>query len=183
MNSWRKNCHNDNNTAKVALYFYNGTYLVSVYLSCWANTKRDLASLSPVYRTDDALLSAKLLLYYYLQFLFECPTFQVQVYRILERISAVTKPYVLLAITINVKAHQPQSHPLEILREGTSHYLCWQSNISTSFAIKHTHPFNGPFSGTTRVRRYQKGFYWSKRQWVPAASAGPYASLHLAPDR
>ena len=21
----------------------------------------------------------------------------------------------------------------------------------------HTHPFNGPFSGTTRVRRYQKG--------------------------
>ena len=137
----------------------------------------------PAYRTDDALLSAKLLLYYYLQFLFECPTFQVQVYRILERIWAVTKPYVLLAITINVKAHQPQSHPLEILREGTSHYLCWQSNISTSFAIKHTHPFNGPFSGTTRVRRYQKGFYWSKRQWVPAASAGPYASLHLAPDR
>ena len=52
----------------------------------------------------------------------------------------------------------------------------------------HTHPFNGPFSGTTRVSRYQKGknqsgFYWSKRQWVAAASAGPYASLHLAPDR
>ena len=22
---------------------------------------------------------------------------------------------------------------------------------------KHTHPFNGPFSGTTRVGRYQKG--------------------------
>ena len=52
----------------------------------------------------------------------------------------------------------------------------------------HTHPFNGPFSGTTRVGRYQKGkkqsgFYWSKRQWVAMASAGPYASLHLAPDR
>jgi len=50
----------------------------------------------------------------------------------------------------------------------------------------HTHPFNGPFSGTTRVSRYQKGktgFYWSKRQWVAVASAGPYASLHLAPDR
>ena len=50
-----------------------------------------------------------------------------------------------------------------------------------------THPFNGPLSRTTRVSRYQKvnqsGFYWSKRQWVAVASAGPYASLHLAPDR
>jgi len=27
------------------------------------------------------------------------------------------------------------------------------------------------------------GFYWSKRQWVAVASAGPYASLYLAPDR
>ena len=25
------------------------------------------------------------------------------------------------------------------------------------FACTHTHPFNGPFSGTTRVSRYQKG--------------------------
>jgi len=52
----------------------------------------------------------------------------------------------------------------------------------------HTHPFNGPLSGTTHVSRYQKGknqsgFYWSKRQWVAVASAGPHASLHLAPDR
>ena len=29
----------------------------------------------------------------------------------------------------------------------------------------------------------QPGFYWSKRQWVEVASAGPYASLHLAPYR
>ena len=29
----------------------------------------------------------------------------------------------------------------------------------------------------------QSGFYWSKRQWVAVASAGPYASLHLVPDR
>ena len=29
----------------------------------------------------------------------------------------------------------------------------------------------------------QSGFYWSKRQWVAVAPAGPYASLHLAPDR
>ena len=51
----------------------------------------------------------------------------------------------------------------------------------------HTHPFNGSLSKTTWVSRYQKGknqsgFYWSKRQWVAVASAGPYASLHLAPD-
>jgi len=45
------------------------------------------------------------------------------------------------------------------------------------------HPFNGPFSGTTQVSQYQKGFYWSKRHWVAVASAGPYASMHLAPDR
>jgi len=38
--------------------------------------------------------------------------------------------------------------------------------------------------GLPWVSRYQKsGFYWSKRQWVAVASAGPYASLHCAPDR
>jgi len=32
------------------------------------------------------------------------------------------------------------------------------TNISQSFTHNtHTHPFNGPFSGTTRVSRYQKG--------------------------
>ena len=50
-------------------------------------------------------------------------------------------------------------------------------------------PFNGLFSRTTWVSRYQKGTTnldftgASKRQWVAVASAGPYASLHLAPDR
>ena len=29
----------------------------------------------------------------------------------------------------------------------------------------------------------QSGFYWIQRQWVAVASAGPYASLHLAPDK
>ena len=28
----------------------------------------------------------------------------------------------------------------------------------------------------------QSGLYWSKRQWVAVASAGPYASLHLQID-
>jgi len=40
-------------------------------------------------------------------------------------------------------------------------------------------------SGITWVSWYQNqsGFYWSKSQWVTVASAGPYANLHLAPDR
>jgi len=51
----------------------------------------------------------------------------------------------------------------------------------------HTHPFNSPLSGTTQVSRYQKGktnldFTEAKRQWVAVASAGRYASMHLAPD-
>jgi len=37
------------------------------------------------------------------------------------------------------------------------------------------------WAGTRKVN--QTGFYWSKRQWVAVASAGPYASLHLAPGR
>jgi len=48
----------------------------------------------------------------------------------------------------------------------------------------HTHTFNSPFSGTTRVNWYQKGktnldfteARDSEWQW-------PYAGLHLAPDR
>jgi len=39
-----------------------------------------------------------------------------------------------------------------------------------------THPFNG----TTRLSRYQKG---KTNLDFTEASAGPYASLHLAPDR
>ena len=34
-----------------------------------------------------------------------------------------------------------------------------------------------------RERLNQSGFYWNKRLWVALASAGPYASLHLAPGR
>jgi len=52
----------------------------------------------------------------------------------------------------------------------------------------HTHPFNGPFSMTTRASRYQKGktnldfteARDSEWQWH---QLGPYASLHLAADR
>ena len=61
--------------------------------------------------------------------------------------------------------------------------------ISTSSCLlQHTHthlmalcPGLPGWAGTRKVN--QSGFYWSKRQWVAVASAGPYASLHLAPDR
>ena len=37
------------------------------------------------------------------------------------------------------------------------------------------------WAGTRKVN--QSWFYWSKRQWVAVASAGPYANLHIAPDK
>jgi len=46
----------------------------------------------------------------------------------------------------------------------------------------HTHPFNGRLSRTTRVSRYQEGK--TNLNFAEAVtSPGPYASLHLAPDR
>jgi len=35
-------------------------------------------------------------------------------------------------------------------------------------------------AGTRKVKPIS--IYWSKRQWVAVASAGPYANLHLDPD-
>ena len=56
---------------------------------------------------------------------------------------------------------------------------------STVIAHRHTHPFNGPLSATTRVSRYQKGktnldfteARDSEWQWHQLGQ------LHLAPDR
>ena len=52
----------------------------------------------------------------------------------------------------------------------------------------HTHTFNGPFSRTTRVGRYQKGKtnldFTEARETVSGSGISwAYASLHLAPDR
>ena len=68
-------------------------------------------------------------------------------------------------------------------------WLFWTVSSSYEVGIKSTHThirlsFNDPLSGTTRVSRYQKG----KTTWIllkqeTMASAGPYASLHLAQDR
>ena len=51
----------------------------------------------------------------------------------------------------------------------------------------HTHTFKNYLSRTAQVSRYEKGKtnpdITEARQWVAVASAGPYASLQLAPDR
>jgi len=79
------------------------------------------------------------------------------------------------------------------LHNAVAEHLC-QSWI-TNWDMQHTdkdckyvtnmHPFNGHLSGTTRMSRYQKGktnLDFTEAR-VAVASAGPYASLHLVPDR
>ena len=35
--------------------------------------------------------------------------------------------------------------------------MCSCCNLASNCSLVHTHPFNGPFSGTTQVSQYQKG--------------------------
>ena len=49
---------------------------------------------------------------------------------------------------------QPGGFLCIITRAHTRHYMCTALSLPTH---KHTNPFNGPLSGTTRVSRYQKG--------------------------
>jgi len=81
------------------------------------------------------------------------------------------------------------SYKLSKLTEGVKVDVT-KADLHRKTEIHHntnTHPFNGPFSGTTQVSRYQKGNtnpdFTEARQWVAVASGGPYASLHLVPDR
>ena len=46
-----------------------------------------------------------------------------------------------------------------------------------SIQLSHTHPFNGPLSGTTQVSRYQKGK--TNLDFTEATDS----EWHLAPDR
>ena len=81
------------------------------------------------------------------------------------------------------------------------HLMCWNHESVTCWALfiscfadqhikcfitTHTLPFNGPFPGLPRWAGTRKvkpiWIYWSKRQWVAVASAGPHASQYLAPD-
>ena len=61
------------------------------------------------------------------------------------------------------------------------------ANTRGTHTHTHTHPFNGRLSGTTRASRCWKGKtnvdFTEAVKWVAVAAAGPYASLHLAPDR
>jgi len=75
----------------------------------------------------------------------------------------------------------PNTHvPLQTFNSESQ--SSWPAHTHT-----HTHRLTALFlglprwAGTRKVN--QTGFYWSKRQWVAVASAGPYASLHPAPDR
>ena len=60
---------------------------------------------------------------------------------------------------------EPGGAPSCVLRKNTSHDCQRTQTIVFKFTIQstrlsnftHTHPFNGPLSGTTRVSRYQKG--------------------------
>jgi len=63
------------------------------------------------------------------------------------------------------------------------HCMWSATQANSAFYLQQQHPFNRlpRWAGTRKVN--QGGFYWSKRQWVAVASAGPYASLHLALDR
>jgi len=76
-------------------------------------------------------------------------------------------------------AHPP--NVVDVLLSRKTSLLCMLTREQTN-----EHPFIGPFSGTIRVSQYQKGKtnpnFTEARQRVAVASAGPYASLHLAPD-
>ena len=92
---------------------------------------------------------------------------------------------------VNVLSHQGQELSRMIIWSVLPRFLSVESNELkkvTGVQHTHTHMFNGPLSGTNWVSRYQKGktnldFTEAKRWWVAVVSAGPYASLHLAPDR
>jgi len=76
--------------------------------------------------------------------------------------------------------------------ESLSQIVAWIVPRLTVLQHTHTHTHThtsilrpSGLSEITRVSWYQNqsGFYWSQRQWVVMASVGPYANLHLTPDR
>ena len=96
---------------------------------------------------------------------------------------------------IHTKKHRPRNTVNNRLYLCT---VCMRNGLKIATARQHTHarahahththvrlmalfPGLPGWAGTRKVN--QSKFLWSKRQWVAVASAGPYASLHLAPDR
>jgi len=52
------------------------------------------------------------------------------------------------------------SHSPHNMKNKTNHKCEWYALLCDAYSkpnATHTHPFNGPFSGTTQVSRYQKG--------------------------
>ena len=98
-------------------------------------------------------------------------------------------------VFVGQMSFQSPNQPVKALKVTTIFTPASLSSVLHNFPVTfwcyiftHTHLFNGSLSGTTQVDRYQKGKtslnYWSTRQWVAVASAGPYANkLLLAPDR
>ena len=67
-------------------------------------------------------------------------------------------------------------------------FSCRPTNSIKALKARYTHtrltalcPGLPGWAGTRKEKPIW--IYWSKRQWVAVASAEPYASLHLAPDR
>jgi len=98
----------------------------------------------------------------------------------------------LLQVDAVVQAHEKREDFMKAFLTEFSGSV--NSRISADFSETHTQPFYcsygicpGPprWAGTRKVkpgRLKPIWIYWSKRQWVAVASAGPYASLHLIPD-
>ena len=75
------------------------------------------------------------------------------------------------------------THKMSFLSQQSIALILITKHASTK-ANTHTHTHTHTHAHTqTHTHIHQSGFYWSKRQWVAVASARPYASLHLAPDR
>ena len=75
--------------------------------------------------------------------------------------------------------------PLSFLQAGC--LSCCPTN-SVKALKANTHPFNGPLSRTIQVSRYQKGktsldFTEARDSAWQCHQLGPYANLHIAPDK
>ena len=73
---------------------------------------------------------------------------------------------------------QKNKHILKYAKERERIYLPYTYTHTHLTALFRDYP-----GEPVPERQNQSGFYWSKKQWVAVASAGTYASLHLASDR
>ena len=93
-----------------------------------------------------------------------------------------------IGFTFLVPAHLGSPGQRTIKRVCVLSSLSPYNTHARTRAHTHTHVYQRPFfrdypGEPVPERKNQSGFYRSKRQWVAVASAGPYASLHLTPDR